>query len=114
MSQNDTPTNVDEDRPDNAAGNSAPDFAMDDTPARSSSCHVRDVGDERVVYEPETHEVVILNPTANYIFDLCDGTRTVAAMLDALGERFDAPRDVLQKDLCTTLALLRSKGVLTT
>jgi hypothetical protein len=38
---------------------------------------VRELGGERVVYDPVSHEVVVLNKTAAFIFELCDGSRTV-------------------------------------
>lgn len=84
----------------------------DDRPRRSPACHVRDLGGEQVVYEPRSHEVVALNRTAAFVFGLCDGTRTVAELEQALCERYDAPREVLRRDLEATLASLRAKGVL--
>jgi uncharacterized protein len=87
-------------------------YSEDARPKTKPTCHVREVGRERVVYEPTSHEVVVLNPTAHFIFERCDGTRTVRELLDALAHRFDAPRDVLERDLLATLSVLRSKGLL--
>jgi len=81
-------------------------------PKTRATCHVREVGSERVVYEPVSHEVVILNATAHRIFSLCDGSRTLADILEALASRFAAPRDVLERDLRATLALFSGKGLL--
>jgi uncharacterized protein len=92
---------------------SAPvEWGWDDRPRTRASCHVREVGNERVVYEPTSHEVVILNATAHYIFTLCDGEHSVRTMLDALASRFAAPREVLERDLRATLALFAGKGLL--
>lgn len=88
-------------------------FAPTDLPRTRASCHVREVAAERVVYEPVSHEVVILNPTAHLIFTLCDGTHTVAQIVDLLAARFAAPRERLEGDLHTTLTLFASKGLLT-
>lgn len=87
-------------------------FAMDQKPKVRPSCHVREVGAERVVYEPVSHEVVILNATAYLIFEHCDGGRSVAEILEVLAGRFAAPREVLARDLRATLELLASKGLL--
>lgn len=75
-------------------------------------CHFRELEHERLVYDPATHEVAVLNRTAAWIFDLCDGERTVAGILEALQERYDAPEEALRRDLESTLADLRSKRLL--
>jgi len=84
-------------------------FEESDRPRRSPGCHVRDLDGEQVVYDPATHEVVVLNGTAAFIFGLCDGERSVAELLAELQRTFDAPADVLRRDLLATLAELRSK-----
>lgn len=81
-------------------------------PRRAEGCHVRDLGDERVVYDPEAHEVVVLNATAAFIFDRCDGTRSLADLQADLEARYAAPADVLGRDLRATLSRLREKNVL--
>lgn len=86
----------------------APDFK----PHKRGTCHVREVGDEHVVYAPESHEVVVLNGTAQWIFARCDGTRTMQNLVDELGAEFDAAPDVLAADLHTTIAHFRQKGLL--
>ena len=83
----------------------------DDRPKTAPSCHVRALGKEKVVYDPQTHEVVVLNRTAAFIFELCDGSRTVAELEAALCERYAAPRDVLRRDLQATLASLGAKRI---
>jgi hypothetical protein len=88
------------------------DYGPQDRPRTRTSCHVRKVGPDHVVYEPVSHEVVILNATAHFIFASCDGSRTVAEIEDALVARYAADRDVLRRDLVATLQLLRSKGLL--
>ena len=86
-------------------------FAPEDRPARKASIHGRDLGGERVVYEPDSHQVVVLNATAAWILDQCDGSRTVAEILAAFAKRFVAPRDVLERDLLATLQHLYSKSL---
>jgi uncharacterized protein len=83
-----------------------------DRPKAKPSCHVRVVGSERVVYEPQAHEVVVLNPTAAVIFELCDGGHTVEAMVGELRRRFAAPEAVLREDLLATLRKLQRTGLL--
>ena len=85
---------------------------MGDRPQTKPTCHIREVGEERVVYEPGVHEVAFLNTTATWLFEQCDGTRSVQDLLAAMVDRFDAPQDLLCKDLLATLELFRSRGLL--
>lgn len=88
-----------------------------DRPTRKAGCHVRNLDDghgraERIVYDPESHEVVILNPTAARIFDLCDGQRTVAAILEELRRRYPSVAvETLRRDLESALDELRRRHV---
>ena len=83
-----------------------------DRPRRSAGCHVRDLGGEKVVYEPTSHEVVVLNATAARIFELCSGELTVGEILGRLEHEFDAPAGVLRSDLVATLTDLRARRLL--
>jgi uncharacterized protein len=85
----------------------------DARPRSASGTHTRVLGDERIVYDPATHEVVVLNESAAYILDLCDGTRSVADIQRALEARYAAPSAKLQADLAATLADLRAKKLVT-
>ena len=87
-------------------------FEDADRPTRSKDCYVRNLDGERVVYEPSTHEVVVLNQTAAFIFERCDGRRTVADLLAELGATYDANAERLRTDLYTTLTELSAKGLL--
>ena len=88
------------------------DASLPARPKRHPNCHVRDLDGEQVVYVPDTHEVVVLNATARFIFEQCDGTRTRDEVLDALQGRYAAERNVLARDLDATLKDLCGKGVL--
>ena len=80
-----------------------------DCPRSTSEVHVRALEQERVVYDPASHEVCILNSTAALIFELCDGEHSVEDILARLVDTFEAPEDVLRTDLLATLLDLRSK-----
>lgn len=87
-------------------------FGGQERPRAAPGCHVRDLDGEKVVYEPRTHEVSVLNATAAFIFELCDGEHSVAEILALLAERFDAPGEVLRRDLEETLQHLHAKELL--
>jgi hypothetical protein len=91
----------------------APDpLAADDRPTRAAGCHLRELPNETVVYDPATHEVCVLSPVAAFIFGLCDGGHTVADILARLAARYDAPGDVLERDLGRTLRELAAKRLI--
>ena len=54
-------------------------------------------------FQPDEHALEILK--------LVDGRRTLAAILDDLAARFDAPRDVLAADVSAMLDDLVTRGV---
>jgi uncharacterized protein len=85
----------------------------DARPARAPGLYERDLDGERVVYDPATHEVVVLNETAAFIFGLCDGTRTTADFVTALARRYAAPPERLRDDLGAALRDLRERRLVT-
>lgn len=60
---------------------------------------------------PETNELVI-NPTARSILELCNGERELADITGLMAEMYDAPIDVLNKDVCVTLSNLSKLGII--
>jgi hypothetical protein len=70
-------------------------------------------GGETLLFNPETGEIKVANPTAFFIWQLCDGTRTKADVLRALEEEFEGvDRDVLEKDLDTFIQDLENQGLM--
>jgi pyrroloquinoline quinone biosynthesis protein D len=64
-----------------------------------------------VVLAPEP--LLLPDELAVEILKLMDGERTVAAVIDDLVGRFDAPREVIGADVTALLQDLVDKGVLT-
>ena len=56
--------------------------------------------------------VLRLNKTAAAIVELLKEETSEEAIVDALAERFDAPRDTLAKDVERVIAMLREKDLL--
>ncbi len=63
-----------------------------------------------VVQAPE--RVFVLDPTALEIVKRCDGKATVGAIVDELAAQYNAPRDVILKDVNAMLQELADKGVM--
>ena len=53
-----------------------------------------------------------LNPTGAAILKLCDGERTLAAIVTALGEEFRSDADVLRKEVLGFVQALLDRGLL--
>ena len=62
-----------------------------------------------VVLAPE--RAFVPDDTALEVLKLVDGARSVAAIADALAERFAAPREVIQADIIEMLRDLAERGV---
>ena len=67
--------------------------------------------DRWVVLAPE--RVLVPDQIALEIIKRCDGEATVAVIVDDLAKTFNAPRDVIQKDVRAMLQDLADKGVMT-
>lgn len=67
--------------------------------------------DKWVVLAPE--RVFVPDPIALEILKRCDGNANVAAIVDDLAASFNAPRDVILKDVSALLQDLTDKGVMT-
>jgi pyrroloquinoline quinone biosynthesis protein D len=63
-----------------------------------------------IVQAPE--RLFVLDPIALEIVKRCDGVASVAAIVDGLAARFDAPRDVILRDVNTMLQDFADKGVM--
>jgi pyrroloquinoline quinone biosynthesis protein D len=55
---------------------------------------------------------LMLNESAAAIARMCDGTRSVAAIVAALAETHDGARESIERDVFEFLGSLRSKGLL--
>lgn len=85
---------------------------LNDVPAFNRGFRLRHdpVRNAWVVLAPE--RLFMLDDTAVEVLKLVDGTRTVPAIVDALAERFAAPRDAIAADVDAMLQDLRDKGAI--
>src|SRR6201995_7010 len=64
-----------------------------------------------VILAPE--RVLAPDEIAVEVLQLCDGVRSVAAMADALAQKYAAPREAIVSDVIAMLQDLADKGFLT-
>lgn len=99
--------------PDEPAGTPAdpvigPEFA----PARRSGIAWVELDGEAVLYDADGGGVHALNPTATLVWQLLDGTATLATLADELAEAFAADPRQIAGDLEQLVGALATSGVL--
>jgi pyrroloquinoline quinone biosynthesis protein D len=57
--------------------------------------------------------VLLLNRTAAAVVELCDGSRTLREVVDALGSRYTAPAEAVLGDVADYVRDLRGRGLVT-
>jgi len=83
-------------------------------PVRKPGITVKDIGGETLLYGAEEGAIHILNPTAQVIWELCDGQHTVDDMEQAISASFSvADEHDVTRDIRRTLGVFADKGLLT-
>lgn len=80
-------------------------------PQRRPEIAWRVIEGEAVVVDPKQGAVFPLNPVATRLWELAEGSRTVADMIGLLEQEFDAPREILEKDAVAFLNECRANGL---
>jgi len=88
-------------------------MAPADYPQRARRTATAD-GDGLVLHDAHTGSTHRLNGSAQYVWELCDGSRSRAALARAVAERFDVPLTVASRDLDLALAQFRDVGLVLT
>jgi hypothetical protein len=68
--------------------------------------------DELVVYDEDAHTVHYLNATATFIWRLCDGTHSVADIVDHVVRAYALDRGTARTDVTDCIAGLRETALL--
>ncbi|HZR01041.1 MAG TPA: PqqD family protein [Chloroflexota bacterium] len=80
---------------------------------RSDRVVERVVDGELVLYDTARHRVHVMNPTAAWIWRLCDGGHSPAAVVSALVSRYSGvDRATVEADVGEILARFRVEGLL--
>lgn len=82
-------------------------------PVRKPGITVKDIGGETLLHSTEEEAIHILNPTAQLIWELCDGEHTVKDMEQVVKARFSvADEHDVAGDIRRTLEAFANKGLL--
>ncbi len=82
-------------------------------PLHKSNLLLKDLGGEFLIYSAEHKEIHVINPTAQLIWELCDGTHTVDEIVQELRAHFSIPVESdVTTDIQDTLDTFKSKDLL--
>lgn len=81
-------------------------------PTRSDKTAWRTIDEEAVIVIPEESQVKVLNATGSRIWELCDGTRSVFAIIQQITDEFSVKPQDAQDDVTEFVGELAGKGLL--
>jgi coenzyme PQQ biosynthesis protein PqqD len=82
---------------------------LDTRPQRNDQILAQNVGSDFLLFNMNDGNYFSLNEVGRRIWELCDGTRTIAQIVDALAAEYDAPREQLSQDVLELLETLRNR-----
>lgn len=65
-----------------------------------------------IVIHQKTAEAIVVSEVATRLLELADGRRTLRDCIDAIQREFDAPADVIERDVLTFASELAGIGVI--
>jgi hypothetical protein len=84
-------------------------------PARKSTIQKGKMGNESVLFDKETGSVHVLNPTADMIWDLCDGRHSIEEIEEVVRGEFRANGEAdVAADIKNVLERFTKEGLLDT
>src|SRR5579862_8152061 len=81
-------------------------------PQRKGQVICQKASNEYLLFNMQDGNYYSLNEVGQRIWELCDGTHTVAQVVDALATEFDAPRDLLANDVVELLEHLQNEKLI--
>jgi hypothetical protein len=82
------------------------------TPRLSTELVMSEVDECYLLFNPATNTALSLNRTASDVMFLCDGTRTVRVVAEALAVHHAKPVEEVEPEVVRTVEELRGQGVL--
>jgi hypothetical protein len=83
----------------------------DSRPQRRSDVLAQTAGDTVILLTPDSGEYFTLNEVGGRIWELADGSRSVAEIVAVLVDEYEAPLDEIQADALDVLGELAEAGL---
>ena len=88
-------------------------LTMDAQPKRRDDVEAQPLPDgSGLLFDPVTATAYPITPSAMRIWELCDGTQTLAAIVDDLEEQYEVERATVERDTQALVADFGAKGLL--
>lgn len=84
----------------------------DSVPVRREGASAVELDDNLAVYDDVGQLMILLNSSAGAVWNLCDGSTTVAAMVRELAEKYPDEASVIGEDVRGTLRKLAELGLI--
>ena len=82
-------------------------------PLHKKNLILKDLGDEFLIYSAEHKEIHVINPTAQLIWNMCDGEHSLSDIEQEIRAHFSiSPERDITGDIQSTLNIFRTKGLL--
>ena len=86
---------------------------LDDKPIRNESCHMEELDDEVLLYNPTNNKTLYINKSASVIWQLCNGEQAVEDIIKMIQEAYPSDDDRLRRDILDTLNSLAENDAVT-
>ena len=80
-------------------------------PGQSANFYVEELDGEFLLFRHGSSKAILLNETAGLIWRLCDGTRSVAAIIDFFAAQYPSAEDIAT-DVTVTIEQLEKVGAI--
>jgi len=84
---------------------------MDDKPVRNPQVMLSQSGNDAILYHPTRREVHVLNPSACFVWELCDGEHSLASMAEVARSKFEQAPSSVEQEIAEVVARFRSLGL---
>jgi hypothetical protein len=81
-------------------------------PQRQDQIIVQKASRDVLLFNMDTGSYYALNEVGERIWNLCDGTHTVAQLVGILAKEYNAPAEIIETDILELLEDLRSKNLI--
>jgi len=81
-------------------------------PKQIEGIMVREVGEDLMVYDAPGRAIHVLSPTAQFIWEHCDGEHAVDDIVREAVEHYEADESIVRPDIEETLATFRDLGII--
>lgn len=69
----------------------------------------RKEGDEAILFNPDNSDIIVINETGCFIWDMCNGNKGVEDMVDSITKEYNATAETANRDLHKFLSDLQNK-----